>query len=121
MRGDVLKHVGATDPETKKAAEQNIQKLRQTVAQQFREYAKTITDEENRRLFLKVGPTFERYYAVCGAVLRVSSVGESAAARRKYENESIKAGVYKAAKSAVQDAMGTPVKWRSLLLRCRRC
>src|SRR5215469_1106918 len=62
MRGDVLKHIGSSNPETKKAAEENIQKLRQTVAQQLRDYDKTISDEENRRLFLKVGPAFEHYY-----------------------------------------------------------
>jgi methyl-accepting chemotaxis protein/methyl-accepting chemotaxis protein-1 (serine sensor receptor) len=102
MRGDVLKHVGASNPETKKAAEDNIQKLRQFISQNLLEYEKTITDKEDRKLFGKVATAFDRYYAVCDGVLQVSRTGDSITAYRKYEDESIKTGIFKAAKAAVQ-------------------
>jgi len=102
VRGDVLKHVTTDDPSIKKAARENIHKLRQSILLNLTEYQRTIEDEEDRALFRTVGPALDRYFAVCDAVLAVSDTGANAEAYEKYQNESIKAGVYKAAKAAIQ-------------------
>jgi methyl-accepting chemotaxis protein len=103
MRGDVLKHIGSDDPSTMRAAEANIGKLRALVAGELSAYAAGIASDEERERFAKVQPALERYYAVCDAVLEVSRSGQHEAAYKKYENESIKTGIYRAAKAAVQD------------------
>src|SRR5215831_1361642 len=46
MRGDILKHIGAPDQTNRQAAEANIQKLRQTVADALRDYGKIIQADE---------------------------------------------------------------------------
>jgi methyl-accepting chemotaxis protein/methyl-accepting chemotaxis protein-1 (serine sensor receptor) len=102
MRGDVLKHIGAADQTNRRAAEANIQKLRQTVSETLRQYEKGIQQDEDRALFAKIGPAFERYYAVCDAVLAVSWSGKGTEAYEKYNEQSIKTGVFKAAKAAIQ-------------------
>ncbi len=135
MRGDILKHVGSADPDTKSAAEANIKKLRQTVSQSLAEYQRTIHDNENRALFDRVQPAFDRYYAVCDSVLAVSRRGKGVEAYKKYDNESIKTGIFKAAKAAIQaeaefnrksggryseaaKAAGSRARWMIWLLLC---
>jgi methyl-accepting chemotaxis protein/methyl-accepting chemotaxis protein-1 (serine sensor receptor) len=102
MRGDVLKHVGASDSKTMDAAEANIKKLRQTIAETLQAYEGHIVDERDRQLAAAVRPAVERYYEVCDRVLAVSRTGHNEEAYKKYEDESIKTGVYKAAKADVQ-------------------
>ena len=102
MRGDMLKHIGAPDQTNRQAAEANIRKLRQTVSEALQGYEKTIQEDQERLLYSKVGPAFERYYAVCDGVLAVSRTGNGAEAYKKYDDESIKTGVYKAARAAIQ-------------------
>jgi methyl-accepting chemotaxis protein/methyl-accepting chemotaxis protein-1 (serine sensor receptor) len=104
MRGDVLKHIGSADPKTKDAAEANIRKLRQTIGETLQAYESHIADAQERQLVVAIGPAFQRYYDVCDGVLAVSREGRSADAFQKYENESIKTGIYKAAKADVQAA-----------------
>jgi methyl-accepting chemotaxis protein/methyl-accepting chemotaxis protein-1 (serine sensor receptor) len=135
MRGDVLKHIGSSDPEVKKTAEANIRKLRQMVSQSLAEYEKKMNDAEDRKLFADVAPAFARYYAICDGVLEVSRNGQSAPAYKKYEDESVKTGVYRAAKAAIQaltelnrrngtrysaaaEAAGARARWLIWLLLC---
>jgi methyl-accepting chemotaxis protein/methyl-accepting chemotaxis protein-1 (serine sensor receptor) len=102
MRGDVLKHIGASDPKTMDAAEVNIRKLKQTIADTLKAYQDRAADPQERQLAASIGPAVERYYDVCDRVLAVSRAGRSVEAYKKYEDESINTGIFRAAKASVQ-------------------
>jgi methyl-accepting chemotaxis protein/methyl-accepting chemotaxis protein-1 (serine sensor receptor) len=102
VRGDVLKHVSSSDPAIKKAAEGNIRKLRQTISLSLGEYEKRTHDPADRALFAAIGPALQRYFDICDGVLAESDSGDGAAAYKKYEDESIKTGIYRAARAAIQ-------------------
>jgi methyl-accepting chemotaxis protein/methyl-accepting chemotaxis protein-1 (serine sensor receptor) len=102
MRGDMLKHITAVDADTKRAADDNIQKLKQKIHERLAAYEKSYVDDRDRQLFAAVTPAFEHYFTVCDGVLAVSRGGDNATAYKKYDNESIKAGIYKAARNAIQ-------------------
>lgn len=100
-RGDVLKHIGTNETGTKLQAEGNLLKLRELVRKSLRDYTNSVFTEEDRANYAAAGPAIERYFEVCDGVLVVSRSGQKDEAYQKYENESIKTGIYRAAKAGV--------------------
>ncbi len=75
-----LKHVTSTDPEEKKRLDKHCDELATKVLETLAAYEKTITTEEDRALFQKIGPTFDAYSEASRAIRNLSREGKSAEA-----------------------------------------
>jgi methyl-accepting chemotaxis protein len=102
MRGDILKHVGAKNPQTKAAAEKSIERLRKEVSSALSAVENNIRTLDERQLYSKIRPAISRYYKVLDDVLPVSAAGQNQEAYDLYEKNSISTGVFRAAKAAIQ-------------------
>jgi methyl-accepting chemotaxis protein len=85
FRGDTWKHIAFADAAGKSAIERNQQKIKEKVEDHLRSYEKTVTTAEDRALFGRVQPLYQRYtQAIENAVLPLSRQGKSDEARAQY-------------------------------------
>lgn len=85
LRGDVWKHIATSDSSQKTAIEANIRKIGEDVEKDLQDYEKTITTPEDRALFARLEPLFQRYLqTVENDVLPLSHAGKLAEAQAKY-------------------------------------
>jgi len=84
-RGDAWKHIASTKTDVKKAAETNMPKIRAEVDQLLKEYKATITTAEDRELYAKIQPLWQRYTQIIeGRVLALSDAGKTTQAQAAY-------------------------------------
>ena len=100
MRGDFLKHISSTDANAMAAVERDIDGLKDSIKRDLAEYEKTIFQPEDRELFSKIQPLFDRYYRVWDGVLPLSRAGKNVEAFTKYMGEGN--GLFAEAKAAVK-------------------
>jgi methyl-accepting chemotaxis protein len=85
LRGDTWKHIAIADSNSQAAIEANIRKTGETVEADLQDYEKTIVTEEDRALYARIEPLFQRYLQVLeNEVLPLSRAGKSAEAEAKY-------------------------------------
>jgi len=88
FRGDTWKHIASPRQEEKRAVEANQQKVKAKIEQNLREYASTSTTAQDRELFGKIQPLYERYVQLTeSAVLPSSRAGKSGEAQANYIRE----------------------------------
>ncbi|MBV9266829.1 MAG: MCP four helix bundle domain-containing protein [Acidobacteriaceae bacterium] len=85
FRGDTWKHIASSDLAAKLAVEANQRKIKPSIEQNLREYESSIATAEDRELYERIRPLYQRYVqAIETEVLPLSREGKSAEARTKY-------------------------------------
>jgi methyl-accepting chemotaxis protein len=99
MRGDILKHIGATDAAQMTAIEQSLVRLKSDIGTGLEHVSKTVTTAEERDINAKVRPALDRYYQLCDQVLPISRASRNEEAYRLYAEGT---QLFEAAKDAVR-------------------
>src|ERR1039457_1378139 len=84
-RGDVWRHISESDPSKKVELERSIEENKGKSAQALQEYEPTITTADDRALFDKLKPVWQRYMDALPGVLALSRAGKAEEARAKYD------------------------------------
>jgi methyl-accepting chemotaxis protein len=71
-RGNAWRQLATTDPADKAAMERQMAELKSEAETALKEYAGTITTEEDRNLFAKIGPLLADYYAGMNRAVELS-------------------------------------------------
>lgn len=86
-RGNAWKHIASTDPKDMEKLESAQAVLKEKLQHSLREYEKAITQPQDRELFSKVPPAFERFEQGWKSVLPISRAGKTQEAYEKYSAE----------------------------------
>jgi methyl-accepting chemotaxis protein/methyl-accepting chemotaxis protein-1 (serine sensor receptor) len=86
-RGDVWRHIAETGAAQKAEMERSIEESKRKSAQALQEYEQTITTADDRALFDKLKPAWQRYMDALPGVLALSRAGKTRAANAKYAAE----------------------------------
>ncbi len=87
VRGDLWRHISQSDAAMKAESERNIEESKGKAARALRAYEPTITAAEDRALYDKLMPAWQRYMDALPGVLALSRNGNSEQARAKYDAE----------------------------------
>lgn len=84
VRGDIWHHIAEPNASKKREKERSIEESKGKGAQALQEYEPTITTADDRALFEKLKPAWQRYMDALPAVLALSQAGKAEEARIKY-------------------------------------
>jgi len=84
LRGNYWKHIANSDKTAMANIESANESLKQKIQDTLRSYEKTISGEEDRRLFANIKAPYERYVAAWEEVAPLSRAGKTAEAVAKY-------------------------------------
>jgi methyl-accepting chemotaxis protein len=84
MRGDILKHIGATSSSQMAPIESHINTLKQEIATSLAAVANSIASDEEREIVRKIQPAIDRYYQLWDEVLPLSRASKNEEAYKKF-------------------------------------
>lgn len=84
MQTHMWQHMGTDDAAVRARADRKIEEARQTMAEHFAAYEKTITTAEDRQMFDKLGPAYRRVTAAWDRAALLSRAGKGPEARARY-------------------------------------
>jgi len=87
LRGNVWRHIASPDQAGKTKMEATFEDLKHRVETSLNAYEKTITTAEDRGLFEKIGPAYQRYVEAIQTPIELSKAGNTADASAKYVAE----------------------------------
>ena len=84
MRGDMWRHISATDEQEMVRQEQEIQRLKSSFSSDLKAVTDAALTEEERDLNRKIDPAMQSYYSAWANVMTVSRGGNKADAYKKF-------------------------------------
>src|ERR1700680_885511 len=87
VRGDVWRHMSESDPSKRAEIERSIEENKSKSAQALQQYEPTITTADDRALYDRLKPAWQRDMDALPAVLALSRAGKAEQARDKYDSE----------------------------------
>ena len=88
-QGDVWRHIAEPDASRKTEMQRGIEESKGLSAKALAEYEQTITTAQDRELFGKLKPVWQRYMDALPGVLVLSRAGRTRDARLKYDAEAL--------------------------------
>jgi methyl-accepting chemotaxis protein len=87
LRGDAWRHIASSDPKTIAEMDQQIQGLKEEINAGLADVEKSVFQDQERQIYVKIKPALERYYRAWEDVAAVSRTGNNELAIKKYMAE----------------------------------
>jgi methyl-accepting chemotaxis protein len=84
LRGNTWRHVASPDPADRAAMERSIAELKREVEAKLKNYEKTIEDDEDRKLYDRIGKAWPEYFVALESALELSRRGKQTEAHQSY-------------------------------------
>jgi methyl-accepting chemotaxis protein/methyl-accepting chemotaxis protein-1 (serine sensor receptor) len=84
IRGDILEHIGSTDPAQMAALEADIAKLKQEIDADLADVGASVYDSQEREVIAKIVPAIQGYYSHWDAILPLSRASKNEEAYKLY-------------------------------------